>query len=486
MARSILFCSLVCLCSLVAGRTLAQGETATDPAAMSQPAAEQEAQAAAAEAAAAAKEAVEAARAAADAAAAEATAAAASAPAGAEAAEHAASNRYDDDGDDDDDDDDNDRDVEHHGKKHGKCKGGCKKHGGKQRGHCRDRDGCQAETASFCSGELCLQPKVRLRLRYDAIEQDPSVDYIGRNNGFGLSSGRLGLSGQYGDWLGFTMLMDGGFVNQTDRNLVAGSTFAALKDAWVQLKPWDFILVRAGQFKTPFDEETMRSTGDLRFVDRSVGARGIRSGEGYQTLGISPPRNLGVMAGAEDFRLGPLGMQYLVAVVNGNGENQAFNDNSAPAVYGRLALSAFDAVSLGVGGTYNPRTVGALPNLYDESDLGFTVDAHASMFGAFADASFFWINTQYPTTAAPDSQAMAATAEIGYRLWFGLGAGYRFGWYDPTSTFANDSVMEHSIGVRYDVPHLPLALVLDYTIALEQPGRELNNNRLGALIQLDI
>lgn len=463
MARSLLSCGLVVLCSLFAGRARAQGEAAADPAAASQPSAEQEAQAAADEAAAAARAAVEAAKAAAEAATAEATAAAAHASDQARASEH------DNDGDDDGDDDDADRAGGHRGKRHHSCK-----------------NHAPADVASFCSGQLCLQPKVRLRLRYDAIEQDPSVDFIGRNNGFGLSSGRLGLAGQYRDWLNFELLMDGGFVEQTDRNLVAGSTFAALKDAWVELKPWDFIQVRAGQFKTPFDEESMRSTSDLRFVDRSVGNRGIRSGEGYQTLGLSPPRNLGVMAGAEDFTLGPLGMQYLVAVVNGNGENQAFNDNSVPAVYGRLALSAFDAVSLGVGGTYNPRTVGALPNLYDEVDAGFTVDAHAAMFGAFADASFIWMNTQFPTTGAPDSQAMAATGEIGYRLWFGLGAGYRFGWYDPTSVFANDSVMEHTIGVRYDLPRLPLALVLDYTIALEQPGRELNNNRLGALIQLNI
>jgi len=46
----------------------------------------------------------------------------------------------------------------------------------------------------------------------------------------------------------------------------------------------------------------------------------------------------------------------------------------------------------------------------------------------------------------------------GYRLWFGLGAGYRFGWYDPKTTFGNDTVMEHTVGVRYDLPDLPLAL----------------------------
>jgi len=127
--------------------------------------------------------------------------------------------------------------------------------------------------------------------------------------------------------------MDGGFVEQTDKNLVAGTTFAALKDAWVEIKPWQFIMVRAGQFKTPFDDESMRSTADLRFVDRSVGNRGIRGGEGYQTLGVSPPRNVGVMAGAEDFRLGPLGMQYLVAVVNGNGETSFQRQQRAGAVW---------------------------------------------------------------------------------------------------------------------------------------------------------
>ncbi|MBN2360005.1 MAG: hypothetical protein JXR83_11175 [Deltaproteobacteria bacterium] len=473
MARASSLLWVVCLSFAVAGGALAQDETADEsspagdsqqeqpasPATAEQEAAEaaEDAAAAAEEAAAAAREAVEAARAAVEAVGDEvATPAAGSQPA-------ADQEQQGEEGDRDGDD-----------------------RRARREKRRRARADRSDEPATFCSGELCLQPKLRLRLRYDAIEQDTQVDYIGRNNGFGLSSGRLGLRGEYGRWVGFNVTMDGGFVEQTDRNLVGGTTFAALKDAWVQIKPWDFILVRAGQFKTPFDEESLRSTAELRFVDRSVGDRGIRSGEGYQVLGASPARNLGLMAGAEDLRLGPFGLQYLAAVVNGNGENQAYNDNSAPAVFGRLALSAFDAVGLGVGGVYNPRTVGALPNLYDEIDAGFTVDAHAMLFGAYADASFLWINTQYPTTGAPDSVAMAASAEVGYTLWFGLGAGYRFGWYDPTSTFGNDAVVEHTVGIRYDVPRLPLALIVDYTIALEQPGRELANNRLGALLQLNI
>jgi len=101
-----------------------------------------------------------------------------------------AADRPDDDDDDDDGDDDDDRwATGRHGKKHGKCKGKC----GKHHGHCGIGTVAMARRPLFCSGELCLQPKLRLRLRYDAIEQDPTVDYIGRNNGFGLSSGRLGL-----------------------------------------------------------------------------------------------------------------------------------------------------------------------------------------------------------------------------------------------------------------------------------------------------
>jgi hypothetical protein len=81
---------------------------------------------------------------------------------------------------------------------------------------------------------------------------------------------------------------------------------------------------------------------------------------------------------------------------------------------------------------------------------------------------------------------MAVTVEAGYVLWFGLGAGYRFAWFDPSSVFDYDAVTEHSVGLRYDLPGMPVALILDYTMALEQPGRELTNNRLAGLVQLDI
>jgi len=369
-----------------------------------------------------------------------------------------------DDGDDDDDDDDGVLDDDF-------CRPRC---GGKER-----------YMTPFCSGDICFEPGVRLRLRYGAVEDDPTVAYVGRNDGFGLTSARVKLRGTYSSWVSFALSLEGGFVEQTDKNLVSGSTFAALKDAWVDVHPFDFFQARFGQFKLPFDEESIRSTASLRFTDRSVAARGIRTGEGYQQLGLTPPRDLGVMVGTQDFRVGPIGLLYLFSITNGNGVNQAYNDNSAPAFHGRLALSLWDFLSVGGGALYNPRTTGELPNLFDENDVGFTADLHAAVLGAFLDAGYHYVMTQYPTTGAPDSVAMGAAVEAGYVLWFGLGAGYRFGWFEPTSTFDNDSVMEHTVGVRYDFPELPLTMVLDYTIALEEPGRELQNNRVAGVLQLD-
>jgi len=385
----------------------------------------------------------------------------------AEEAEEAREEEQEDDADDDDDDDDDDDFLDDD--------------------FCRPRCAQRARYMTpFCSGDLCFEPGLRIRLRYDAIEDDPVAAYVGRNDGFGLSSGRIKLRGTYGSWISFHLALEGGYVEQTDKNLVSGSTFAALKDAWVDVHPFDFLQARVGQFKVPFDEEGMRSTADLRFTDRSLADRGVRAGEGYQQLGLTPPRDIGVRVGAEDFRLGPFGLMYLASITNGNGVNEAYNDNSAPAFHGRLALSLWDFLSIGGGGLYNPRTTGELPNLYDETDIGFTTDLQASVLGAFLEGSYHYVLTQFPTTGAPDSVAMGASVEAGYVLWFGLGAGYRFSWYDPTSTFDNDAIMEHTVGVRYDFPELPLALVMDYTVAMEEPGRELQNNRVAGVIQLDI
>lgn len=336
----------------------------------------------------------------------------------------------------------------------------------------------------FCAGDFCLEPGLRLRLRYDAIEDDATVAYVGRNDGFGLSSARLKLRGNYG-WADFKLEFEGGFIRQTDSNIVAGRTFAAIKDAWIHARPFDFFEIWAGQFKVPFSAESMRSSANLHFSDYSVGERGIRAAQGYQVNGLGQPRDVGIMLGADGFQLGPVTLLYLASVTNGNGIDQAYNDNSYPALHGRMELGLWDMAYIGAGALYNPRTVGLLPNLYDEAHIGAVADFGLRLRGGFIDGSYTYMLTQYPTTGSPDSVAMAAHIEAGYQLWFGLGAAYRFAWFDPSSTFDYDALTEHSVAIRYDLPGAPVALVIDYTIALEQAGRELQNNRIGGMLQID-
>ena len=336
----------------------------------------------------------------------------------------------------------------------------------------------------FCAGDFCLEPGLRLRLRYDSIEDDATVAYVGRNDGFGLSSARLKFRGNYG-WADFKLEVEGGFIRQTDSNIVAGRTFAALKDANVHARPFSFFELWAGQFKVPFSAESMRSSANLRFADYSVGERGIRAAQGYQVHGLDQPRNLGVMMGSDGFAVGPVTLLYLASVTNGNGIDQAFNDNSYPALHGRMEVGIWDMAYLGVGALYNPRTVGVLPNLFDEAHLGGVVDFGLRLRGGFIEGSYTYMLTQYPTTLSPDSVAMAAHISAGYQLWFGLGAAYRFAWFDPSSTFDYDALTEHSVAIRYDLPGAPVALLIDYTVALEQAGRELQNNRIGGMVQID-
>jgi hypothetical protein len=106
------------------------------------------------------------------------------------------------------------------------------------------------------------------------------------------------------------------------------------------------------------------------------------------------------------------------------------------------------------------------------------------------------------TTVVPDpSNPLGSDSGLGVTAWlwvheplgfslFGFSPGYRISYFDPSSAFLTDQLLENTVGVRWDLPisQLPVALFLDATVLTEmgEGARDLSNNRVTALVQVEL
>jgi hypothetical protein len=372
------------------------------------------------------------------------------------------------------------------------------------------RDGvpdCRATAAACFQNDLfALWPRLRLRAGYELVQADSQILTVGQNDGFFLDQTRFGVDGAFKDDLRFRLILDvvtlvpGGAPNDPVQTVNA-----AVRDAWVAWIPSDWFFISAGQQFMPADLEGSTTIAGLPFARRSVASAGVRPGHGFAVAGLSPSRQVGVVLGStENAKLGPLGVEYLFGVGNGNGQNISGNDNKLPAGYVRVGvayeLSSSDVARIGGGIRHNPRTVGTLPNLFTETDnLGF-VDASVKLMGLNVAGQFIYKSTAFGTLF-PDAGEGSSDTGLGASAWifadkpFGIELGgvipaYRFSYYDPSSTFADDQLLENTFGVRWDVPvkDLPLSLFVDATVLTEfgDNVRDLDNARVTALLQLEL
>ena len=195
------------------------------------------------------------------------------------------------------------------------------------------------------------------------------------------------------------------------------------------------------------------------------------------------------------------GSPLMVGVGNGNGQNILGNDNKLPAAYARLGAGYVDDqgtdIRIGMGGRYNPRTVGTLPNLFQETDTVAFADVDVRIQGFQVTAQAIYKDVAFDTLV-PD---LTGESGVGATAWFtmnrplgldlyGLRPAYRISYFDPSSSFADDQLIENSLAVRWDVPAqaLPLSLIVDGTLLTEfgEGVRDLDNARLTALLQLEL
>jgi len=144
--------------------------------------------------------------------------------------------------------------------------------------------------------------------------------------------------------------------------------------------------------------------------------------------------------------------------------------------------------------------VGTLPNLFQETEsLGF-VDLDVKIQGVQLAAQAMYKDVAF-NSLVPNPGAEGAESGLGATAWltvdepfgvdlFGLRPGYRISYFDPSSSFADDQLLENTLGLRWDLPvdGMPLSLIVDGTILTElgEGVRDLDNARATAILQLEL
>jgi|GEM_PF-1793463 len=351
-----------------------------------------------------------------------------------------------------------------------------------------------------------------IRTQYRAIQDDPAITQLGRNDGFVLANARPYFSGRMPSGLGWRFQFDAAStINRSDATSPYRDQIVRARDAFLSYQPFSFLNLQVGQFKPPFNLEELQSTAEILFIDRSVGSQGVSAFAGIPVSGLAIDREVGaqltgqVFFGAEEGeREGP-GVSYAVAVTNGSPSQLTFNDNDQPAYYARASFHFGDYVSVGGAGYFNNRTLLIQPEPIQETVLAYTADLAVNIAGVKMLAALMQQRTesqfQDDSATAPGENntfvtARAITAQIGYEIpVVHLQPAYRFALYDPTTEYnqldpagervrEQDALTYHTIGLSYLAPTYPLQVMVNYTIAQEQEGAQIANNQFQGLIQI--
>lgn len=333
-----------------------------------------------------------------------------------------------------------------------------------------------------------------LRMQYRVVQNDPNVEFVGRDDGFELQNARVGVRGKLDDLAAFVISFDGAVDERAQLNDPEGQLRVGLRDAFVDVVLGSSASLRVGFFRTMFDPEALIGDTARLTIDRPIESRGMRATEGYETPGLTPGRSPGAAirvvpsgfasaakggtgSGVERAGGSPVGFE--LAVQNGADEFSANNDNDKPSVSGTVITRLAEESWLVGSGRYNPRSVGGLPFRQDEDDIqaagGIQLGAGPVLF----NGGFVLTRTSYPTTGGPSSTAIGGHGQLMIRIpgELPLAFGYRFGLLDPSSLIVSDRVMEHTAAGTLGVPRLRMRLQLQLTHVAEQSSRALSNSR---------
>jgi hypothetical protein len=325
-----------------------------------------------------------------------------------------------------------------------------------------------------------------LKLGYFAVLPATNDDaLVGAHNGFRLANLRMGLAFQPVEHIGLVASIDGAVARRDEMDPLTGNRIVELRDAYLEWTKLDWLSLRGGQFKAPYNGEFLQGDGAVPFVTRSIVTDGLLPPEGFPQEGMSLGRQLGITAFSSRLGHGLLGFRYNLALVNGNGINVLNNDNNAITPVGRLVLEVGEHLSFGVNGYYDVQTSGNRPGRLTDNRAGAGADVFVSL-GSFQILGVgLWRATSHPSTGLPAENGIGAVASVAYvNRPTGIEAGIRYAFLEPSDLQAGDQLMEAAAMVGYRATFFPGRVILQYTLRMEEQARTVNNNSLDAMIQL--
>jgi hypothetical protein len=333
------------------------------------------------------------------------------------------------------------------------------------------------------------EPFGYLRVQYIAVQDDPNVPFVGRDDGFELQNARLGVRGTLDARVAFVIAFDGAVDERLQVNTPQGKLRVGLRDAFADAALGGKLVARGGLFHAWVDPEALVADNERELVDNPIESRGMRATEGYQTPGLLPGRSLGAA-----IRIDPeppaagAALGFELAVQNGADEFSSNNDNDNPAISATLLARLPHDSWIMVAGRYNPRTVGDLPFRQDEDDLQATAGLRLVVGPIVVGGGGIVQRTTFPTTGGPSQTAFGGHAQAMVQLPVALpiAVGYRFGILDPSSLLTTDRVMEHTVGAVLGVPRYRMRVQLQVTHVVEQAARELSNDRVQLAAELSL
>lgn len=316
-----------------------------------------------------------------------------------------------------------------------------------------------------------------LRMQYIAVQNDPNVEHVGRDDGFEIQNARVGVRGSYAHRARFMFSIDGA-VDDRVQNSPQGRLRVGMRDAFADGFLSHTVFLRVGFFQTWADPQRLVADTDRELVDRPLSIRGVRSTEGWYTPGLPPGRSIGAAFRLEPENSGEVGFE--VALQNGADEFSSNNDNDLPAVSGAALLRLADNGFVVAGVRYNPRTVGELPFRQDETDLQGSLGVQINTAAIRIAGGGIVQRTTFASTNGPVQNAFGAHAQLAFHVPASIPVwvAYRFAILDPSSLILTDRVIEHTAGGFISLPDLRMRIQLQLTHAQEQAARELSNSRI--------
>ncbi|MEL7371633.1 MAG: porin [Myxococcota bacterium] len=319
-----------------------------------------------------------------------------------------------------------------------------------------------------------------LRLIIEAIENDSRSVRVGRNDGFKAANARIGLRVARGDFVAY-LSVDSAAGQRETFNDPDQDFMVRPRDLFIRYRLANFASITVGRFKMPYDLGQLETTPYRLFIDQPVASRGVLPTQGLSNDGIGQGRQLGAMIHRDRLGLDWSGFDigYALAVTNGRNLELALNDNDRVAGIGRLSMYWAESIQLNLAGFFDNRTVGDLPEVFDEDVRGVEVSAIMNLNDFNLEGQLLYQSTDVDGRAGVE--AWGAHAQVAYTVGRGFQMAYRLSYYDPINT--DDAVTEHTAGVSYYPSQLPLRFMLNGTLALEQANARVDNNRLAFLTQ---